>query len=155
LGQFADSYRKAPYFGDAADLLAEGLRFRDRTISDLNIRLTRLICTYLGIAGIATPTRISAEFSVSGRKTERLIALLREAGASTYLSGPSARQYIDESLFRENGIRLEYKSYDYPPYPQLWGEFSGTVSVLDLIANMGPASRDRLSSQSPNVVAVG
>jgi hypothetical protein len=81
-----------------------------------------------------------------------LIALLREVRATTYLSGPSARGYIDEDLFRESGIRLEYKSYDYVPYAQLWGDFNGAVSVLDLIANVGPTSRDWLSSQSPNIV---
>jgi hypothetical protein len=152
LNQFTESYRKAPFFGDAANLLNEAFKLRDETISELNIRLIRLLCAYFEIA---TPMRSSAEFSLTGAKTERLVALLRKVGASTYLSGPSARSYIDEHLFRANGIGLEYKSYDYAPYPQLWGEFEGAVSVLDLIANMGPASRELLASRSPNIVALG
>ncbi len=39
-------------------------------------------------------------------KTERLVALCRSAGATTYLSGPTARDYIDESLFHDAGIEL-------------------------------------------------
>ena len=76
-------------------------------------------------------------------------------GATTYLSGPSAKAYLNENMFRDHGISLEYKSYDYPAYPQLWGEFAGMVSVLDLIANTGRKARDYLKSQTPNTVAVG
>jgi hypothetical protein len=36
----------------------------------------------------------------------------------------------------------------------LWGEFIGGVSVLDLIANCGPASADFLRSRSPDRVIV-
>lgn len=152
LCQLEEGYRNAPYFDDALELLRDAFRFQDQTISELNVRLTHRICAYLQIT---TPTRMSSEFAVNGRRTERLVNLLKQIGASTYVSGPSARGYIDESMFRTVGIRLEYKSYDYAPYPQLWGEFNGAVSVLDLISNMGPSSRDALHSRSPNIVAVG
>jgi len=147
LNRFTANYSKALHHSDAIGLLEEAFRFRDRTISELNVRLIRLVCGYLGIT---TPMRFSAEYSLTGAKTERLIDLLRKAGASTYLSGPNGRSYLNEGLFRDSCIRLEYKSYDYAPYPQLWGKFEGAVSVLDLIANCGPMARDYLMSSSPN-----
>lgn len=146
-----DSLKRAPAFKDAVQIWEEGILHGDLTISELNVRLIKLICEYLHIT---TPIVMSRDYAVTGTKTERLIRLLKKVGATAYQSGPSARGYLDESLFRENGICLEYKTYDYEPYPQLWGEFIGTVSVLDLIANTGPAASIFLKSRTPNLVAV-
>ena len=44
---------------------------------------------------------------------------------TAYLSGPSARGYLDESRFNEAGIRVAWMDYaGYPEYPQLWGPFA-------------------------------
>ena len=117
----------------------------------MNARLIRSTCSYLGIE---TPIVDSRDYPTSGSKTDRLISLLKQVGATAYLSGPAAKDYLDEQQFREQSIRLEFKSYDYKPYPQQWGEFVSAVSVLDLIANVGPDSAEFLQSQSPDVVAV-
>jgi hypothetical protein len=150
LNKFAANYAKTPHYRAAAELLESAFPHKDRTISELNVRLIRAICGYLGIT---TKLRHSAEYSPAGSKTARLIDLLRKAGASAYLSGPAAKSYLEEQQFRESGIRLEYKSYDYAPYPQLWGGFEGSVSILDLIANVGSAAKEWLSSRSPNDLA--
>jgi hypothetical protein len=71
-------------------------------------------------------------------KTERLVGLCRQAGATEYLSGPSARGYINESLFAEAGIAVCYMDYSgYPEYEQLYPPFEHNVSVIDLIFNTG------------------
>lgn len=137
----------APHYDDAMALWRGAVSCDDSTISGLNIRLTRSICAYLGIN---TPCVNAREYGVSGAKTERLVMLLKKLGATHYLSGPSARGYLDEPLLAASGIALEYKSYDYAPYPQQWGNFVGTVSVLDLIANTGPAARSYLKSRTPD-----
>ena len=129
----------------------KGVAGEFESISALNIRLTHAINEYLGIATRAVSSR---EFHLAGSSTARLLHLLRELGADTYLSGPTAKGYLDEAAFRAAGIRLEYKSYDYAPYPQLWGAFEGAVTVLDLIANTGADAARHLASGSPNVVAV-
>lgn len=147
----SDALGTAPYFADALDLWKEGIAFGDATLSELNVRLTRLICGYLGIT---TPIVRSRDYGLTGAKSERLVQLIKRVGASIYLSGPSAKGYLDEALFAANGIALEYKSYDYAPYPQLWGEFEGAVTVLDLIANVGPSAKEWLQSRSQNVAAV-
>jgi hypothetical protein len=146
-----ESLRPASFFDDALAVWNEGTQDSSGRLSPLNVQLIRTICRYLGIR---TPIVDAREYASSGAKTERLIHLVKQVGATTYLSGPAARDYLDESLFRENGIRLEYKSYDYPPYPQLWGEFEGAVTVLDLIANVGPEAARYLRSRTPDVVAV-
>jgi hypothetical protein len=146
-----ESLEKALFFKDAIQIWEEGISHGDITISQLNIRLIKLICAYLHID---TPIEMSSDYAGIGSKTERLIQLLKKVGATVYLSGPSAKGYLDENLFQEHGICLEYKTYDYPDYPQLWGDFVGTVTVLDLIANCGPGSREFLRSLTPNIVSV-
>jgi len=146
-----NSLGDAPFFREAMDIWEKGIAYGDATISQLNIRLIKLICAYLEIT---TPLVMSQNYAVTGAKTERLINLLKKVGATVYLSGPTAQGYLDEKLFHENGISLEYKTYDYAPYPQLWGEFVGTVSVLDLIANRGQEARYFLKSKTPHIVAV-
>jgi hypothetical protein len=130
----------------------EAIFHDDLKLTPLNVRLIQGVCRYLDIA---TKIVLSSDYQISGTKTARLINLLRKLGATRYLSGPSAKNYLEEDLFRASSIGLEYKSYDYSSYPQLWGNFGGTVTVLDLIANCGPASRDFLKSRVPDVVAVG
>ncbi len=149
--QFRGNYGMAPFCKDVIEFLKDAFDHRDATISRLNVRLVELICAYLGIK---TPLVMSRDYGVSGAKTERLINLLEKAGATAYLSGPTAKGYLNEDLFREHGIGLEYKTYDYEPYPQLWGGFEGEVTVLDLIANTGPGAREFLKSKAPNIVAV-
>ena len=148
---WADNYGHTPYYQDVLALIGNlGLGVVE-TISKLNIALTREIAAYLGIE---TQLMLSSDLDLCGRKTDRLIDLLVKVKAKSYLSGPSADAYLDKEVFRHAGIGLEYKLYDYEPYPQQWGAFDGAVTVLDLIANCGPASRDFLASRSPNPVVV-
>ncbi|MBN1877020.1 MAG: WbqC family protein [Anaerolineae bacterium] len=146
-----EALKEAPFFKEAMMLWDAGISASVNTISQLNVRLIYAICAYLQIT---TPIIMSRDYNLTGAKTERLIQLLTKLKANVYLSGPAAKNYLDESLFREHGIRLEYKTYDYEPYPQLWGDFIGTVTVLDLIGNVGPESRRYLKSNTPNQLAV-
>jgi hypothetical protein len=145
------SLEPCPYVRDAMELWYAGTRDHAEFLSELNARLIRGICEYLGIR---TPIVHARDYAVSGAKTDRLIGLLKEVGATCYLSGPTARGYLDEEQFRRHSIRLEYKSYDYAPYPQPWGPFEGGVTVLDLIANVGPDSPKYLRTATPDILAV-
>jgi hypothetical protein len=149
--RFRESYSRAPHWRDALAIFSEGLVAKDRTISQLNIRLIRLVCSYLGIRTAFTK---SSDYAPQGTRTERLIDILKKAGASIYLSGPSAAGYIDAELFAESGIGLEFKDYSYPSYPQQWGEYEATLTILDLIANCGPDSKAYLRTNGTNAVIV-
>lgn len=137
LNLLIDNYRAAPYFSNMHDLFWDAVRTRPVWLCDVDRNLTDAVNLYLGIK---TPVYDSRSFALDPalRKTERILAICKALGATTYLSGPAARVYLDEDLLRRNGIVPEYKVYDYPEYPQLHGKFEGNLSVLDLIANVGP-----------------
>lgn len=129
------NYARADHYPEIAALLEPLYRAQHKTISALNRRFIEAVCSYLGIM---TELRNSWDYTLVDGKSERLADLCRKAGATTYVSGPAAKNYLDESAFAALGIAVEWFDYDgYPVYPQLWGEFSHGVSIVDLLFNCG------------------
>lgn len=134
---FEQNYRRAPYFDEVAAWLAPVYLSADLPthLSKLNLRLIEAICAQLGI-----DTRItsSSDYVLAEGKTERLADICVQAGASEYISGPAARDYVDASVFADRNVALTWFDYSgYREYPQLWGEFTHGVTVLDLLFNCG------------------
>jgi hypothetical protein len=137
----AANYARAPYFAEYRHRMEElYCSATDGFLSAVNHRLIVGLCDMVGIR-----SRISwsMDYRVEEGKTERLIELCRQADATRYLSGPSARSYIDRTLFERAGIELEYVDYEgYQEYAQLFPPFEHAVSVIDVLFNVGPAARD-------------
>ena len=129
-------YTKAPFFKTFVQLLEAIYSRRDSLLADFTCATTELIARELGIQH--TQFVRSSEIGAEGSKTERLIGILEKVGATHYISGPSAQDYIERDKFENAGISLEFMSYDYPDYPQLYGKFEPQVSILDLLFNVGP-----------------
>jgi hypothetical protein len=86
--------------------------------------------------GITTPITLSLDYEPSGVKTRRLVDLCLKAGATEYVSGPSARAYLEEDQFHEHGIEVCWFEYGpYLAYEQLYPPFDPHVSILDLLLN--------------------
>lgn len=79
----------------------------------------------------------SSELAASGCKTDRLLSVLTKLGARHYISGPAAQEYLQEDKLKAAGINVEYMSYVYPEYPQLWGPYNPQLSIVDLLFMMG------------------
>jgi hypothetical protein len=139
----AASYARAPHFRDYACAL-EGLYLRssETRLSAVNRAFLESLCDLLGIR---TRLSWSTDYEIIEGRTERIVHLCRQAGAATYVSGPSARGYIDPAPFAAAGIELVFFDYSgYPEYPQLFPPFRHEVSVLDLLFNEGPRATSRM-----------
>jgi len=139
------NYSKAPFWREHHDFI-EDLYWEcnEDYLSEVNYRFIKSICELLGL-----DTRISwsMDYNLKEGKTERLVDLCVQAGADEYISGPAAKCYIDENLFIKENIRVTYMDYSgYPQYDQLYLPFEHNVSIIDLILNMGPKSREYLKS---------
>ena len=139
------SYSRAPHFAAYTQLVEElYLGSQERRLSLINRDFIEAICRLLGIA---TTVRWSTEYSAEGSKTARLVDLCRQAGATAYLSGPTARTYLQESLFEAHGIAVRYIDYsNYPAYPQVYPPFDHHVTILDLLFHTGPEARKHMKS---------
>jgi hypothetical protein len=113
-------------------------------LSQINFRFISKVCEILGVK---TKLSWSSDYETSSGKTERLISICKQAGGTSYLSGPAAKIYLDEALFAREGLEVGYIDYnDYPPYKQLFPPFEHFVSVLDLIFNVGPTATQYMKS---------
>lgn len=130
-------YKKAPYFKDYADVFGEIYKEceQEEFLCKVNYKFIYAINEILRIK---TKISFSQDYGLIEGKTERLVDLVQKAGGTSYLSGPAAKDYIDEKLFKEANIELEWMDYsNYPEYPQLYPPFEHGVSILDLIFNCG------------------
>ena len=111
-------------------------------LSEVNYVFIKSICEYLKIN---TRISLSTNYNLIEGKTERLVDLCLQTNASHYISGPSAKNYIDEKLFIENNINIQWMDYSgYKEYQQINPPFEHGVSILDLIFNEGTKSADYL-----------
>ena len=133
---FAQNYRSASHYEEIAALIEPVyLNCRHTYLSNLNQQLIEVICTYLGIT---TKISQSSHYALIDGKSERLADLCAQAGGTEYVSGPAAKDYIEQHFFADRHIKLTWFGYDgYPEYPQLWGEFVHGVTILDLLFNCG------------------
>jgi hypothetical protein len=132
------AYASAPFFhteSAAVHDLFQALA-AEPFLTKVNEGFLRWLCQRLGLATTIVRDR---NFSFSGDRNARLIDLCKTLGADTYLSGPSARDYLDMESFQRAGIAVEWMVYGpYLPYTQPSGTFLHEVSVLDALFCLGP-----------------
>lgn len=138
------SYNKAPFFRYYEAFLEElYLDCKSEYLSEINLRFLQGISSLLDIE---VELRWSREFDLIGDKTERLVNICKALNATRYVSGPAAHAYMEESLFTQADMTVEWMDYSqYPEYEQINGPFAHAVSILDLLFNVGPAAKEHIS----------
>ena len=138
-------YSRAKAFNEYKDIfesLYKGIT--TNYLSEVNYIFIATICNILQIK---TKLNWSNNFNLSPERSERLVDLCKQAKATHYLTGPSAKNYLNHELFEQENIELEFMNYGaYPEYSQLYGPFIHEVSIIDLIFNEGPDAINYMKS---------
>ena len=81
----------------------------------------------------------SSDLEASGIKDEYLCNICKELGATTYLSAPGSKAYmnVEQNKFISNEVELIFNNFEHPQYPQLHGEFLSHLSIIDTLLNVG------------------
>lgn len=138
-------YKKAKYFEEYKWLLDKiYLEKKWENLSEFNIFSNILIAKELGIK---TEFINSKDLKTSGTKDDKLIEICEKLEGNYYLSGPAAKDYINNEKFKNKNINLAYIKYEYPEYKQLYGEFNHYLSVFDVLFNCG--------KDAPNYIFMG
>jgi hypothetical protein len=104
-------------------------------LTEVNLHFIKRINLFLGVS---TEIKYSSNYILHEEKTQRLVDICLKLEATDYYSGPAAKNYMDESKFKDKKINVHYVDYsNYREYEQLYGAFVHGVSVLDLIFNVG------------------
>jgi len=133
------AYQKAPYFKEIYPLLEEIFSANFRFLSELNIHFIKSICQQLCIH---SEFFIYSELEdICGEKEERLVGICNKVGCREYLSPRGAATYLEKEIpggqLVKNDILLFYQNFNHPQYFQLYGEFIGHLSIVDLLFNHG------------------
>jgi hypothetical protein len=129
------SYGRAPYFVDHRDFFEGFYAHAPSSLLDINVTLLQYLGKQLDVN---TATCYASELEPQGAKTQLLIDICKKVGASAYLSGPTARNYLLPEMFKEENIALDFHEYTHPVYNQNFPGFAPRMSAIDLLFNVGP-----------------
>jgi WbqC-like protein family len=132
------SYNNSKFFPMYRGYFQEIYSRKWEKLFDLNFETLRQVISWLEIK-----VEIVQESSLGIKKssTERLVEVCKVVGATEYVAGSGSKNYMDESLFERNNIKVVYQNYEPIVYEQrLSKNFEPNLSVIDLLANVGPDS---------------
>ncbi len=134
-------YAKAPYAMRYLPEIEEILTRPWTHLAELDIAVSGQMAAWLKLP---VPTIRTSTLGIGGAQSERLIELCRHFGATRYLSGDAASDYLDVPLFASHGIEVVWQNYQHPVYPQQHGPFVPYLSAIDLLLNCGDTSAEIL-----------
>jgi len=137
-------YRKSEYFATYYPGLKEIYHRGHIKLIDLNLDLIKYILKEIGKD---VDIVMSSDIKTDKKGLDKILHILKELNATTYISGSGegSKRYIDESLFKENSIKLIWQKFDQLEYKQQFGEFMPYMTILDLLFNHGPDSKKYIS----------
>jgi WbqC-like protein len=147
LATLKQAYARAKFCGDMIALVEAVYSHRDETIAELAIRSLESVCAYYGLDRGKRFLR-SPDLGVGSSGSARVLEIVQRLQGGVYVTGHGAGNYLEHEAFEQNGVEVRYMNYRKTPYPQMHGEFTPYVTILDLIANVGPAGGDVLTSGS-------
>ncbi len=132
------NYSKAPYFDEYFPMVERLYGGDYEYLYEVNIASVELLS---GLIGIKKPAYRASE--INGLRDDqnlRLLDICKALGADTYLSGGAGRDYMDLTVFKDEGVDVVFQDFTHPSYAQLYGEFTPFMSLLDILFNCGEKS---------------
>ena len=129
------SYAKAPAFEETFPFVSSLLETEAGRLAEFNELNLRAIAQELGLSG--SRIRRNSELGAEGQGTDLLIALTRELGGSTYLSGDGATGYQEDERFGAAGLELRFQQFEHPVYSQRSKQFLAGLSIVDALLHCG------------------
>jgi len=144
------NYKKAPHFDRYQKFFEE---FYAKDWVNLNDALSELNDFLMKSLNIETPVQYSSDMSPVATKSDLVLELCQKTGATTYISGPFGRDYLNRGSFEKAGIKILFHDYKMPEYPQAHGEFEPYMSVIDMLFNCGDQSHQILQNPMDSLKA--
>lgn len=132
------NYSKTPYFKKYIDIFEDAYTRDWEYLVDIDMHFIYRLAECLEMEN----KRIvrSSTFTVTGDRIERLINICKFFCADTFYEGAAGKNYIDEQVFLNQGVKVQFQIYQHPTYQQLYGDFIPNLSIIDLLFNHGPES---------------
>ncbi len=138
LRSLEQNYSKAKYFTRVHPFIKELVLYKTDFLSLYNINIIKKISYMLGLKAKFILLSQS-DFEQKSTKEHLVLNICQHFNAKHYLSPLGAKEYLldSQSIFRQNGIYLQFQDYTHPIYRQLTDSFLANIGIFDLLYNEG------------------
>jgi hypothetical protein len=133
LNTIKQSYSKSKYFKEHIVFFEKLYTTKFELLVDFNMYIIRYIRQ---LFDINTPIIKSSDLNIEGGSGELLLNICKNRGASIYISGRDGRNYLNESIFEKENIKIVYHDFTHPKYKQFNSkEFVAYMNIFDILFN--------------------
>jgi hypothetical protein len=137
--QIHSNYVRAEFFSRYAGDLEKIYSTSYERIIDLNMSVIRFLMSSFGIE---TEIVNSSTFGITTHSSQKIIDMVNAVHGDTYLSGSGGHNYMDNSLFEKQGIKVNFQNFQHPVYKQRFPGFIPNMSAIDLLLNVGEKAQN-------------
>lgn len=137
------NYSKAPYYSEIIPWIRGWITKRHDNLAALNIEFIEYVCDLLAYKGTIC---YSSSLNSTKKRSERVVELLRWAGATEYYAANGSFGYMyEDGIFPADDIIVLFQDYKGQPYKQVnvFSSFIPNLSILDMLLNIGPENTKR------------
>lgn len=129
-----ENYQSTDFYEQIYPAIESLYSFQSNSLSEFNLQSIQML---MKMFDIELPCVMSSDLNATSAKSDLILDLLIESGATHYLSGIGARAYLDQSLLVNAGIEIIWQEFQHPVYPQQYGSFIPGMSSIDMLFNCG------------------
>ncbi|RED18292.1 WbqC family protein [Pontivivens insulae] len=127
------SYRKAPSYSRFSEQIEATIRTDTDLLADLCFEQ---LCVLAELFELETKIVKASTLNLRSRKSDLILEICTELGATHYLSGTHGRDYLELEAFDKNGIDVAFQSFSTPQYSQIHGDFIPNLACVDYLFNL-------------------
>lgn len=143
-------YSKAPHYAAHREAMHDLIAPAHGEFMPTVMPITDYLCKALGLS---VPCVHASTLGITSTKSELILDICTALGASTYISGPFGRTYLDAAAFASRGVRLLIHEYSPKPYAQYFPDFVPALSVIDMLFNHGHATQELIRAGQENALS--
>lgn len=128
------NYKNTPFFNIYWNNIKTIINKPRKKLIDLNLDL---INYFISILEIKTEIILSSSLNIKECGSTKLLEICKKLKCDTYLSGELGKNYLDETIFKNENIKVVFEKFEHPSYNQKFTNFIPNLSIIDLIFNEG------------------
>lgn len=132
LNQLRGAYARAPHFADVFPMIEHAVRHDEPNLFGY---LSHALACACGHLGLTTPIRVSSGIDIDHglRNQDKVIALSKAVGATTYVNATGGMELYDRAVFRDQGLDLKFIRARPFEYAQFGDPFVPWLSIIDVM----------------------
>lgn len=140
------AYKKAPYYGGFYPVLADIINYPQ---NDLTLFLKYAFEKVKQYLALDTEILISSEIEKDNslRAQDRIIAINKALGATTYINAIGGQELYNAADFKKENIELKFIQMDKIEYKQFKNNFVANLSMIDVLMFNSPQETKVLLNQ--------